>query len=73
MVGATDNEGMWEGVRVTQNRKDRQIKRLNFSAMKDIDVLNVGSVTNQSHVDAKNRGDRKQIRIETNFCSKTGR
>lgn len=29
MMGATDNEGMWEGLRITGSRKDRQIKRLN--------------------------------------------
>lgn len=31
MVGATDNERMWDGLRITQSRHDRQIKRLNFS------------------------------------------
>lgn len=32
MVGATDNEGMWEGLRA---ERPAQIKRLNFSQMKD--------------------------------------
>lgn len=52
MAGATDNEGMWGegGFRITQSRNDRQIKRLNFSQIKDTNLLNVGSITRRSHV-----------------------
>lgn len=45
MAGATDNEGMWGGLRITQSRKDRQIKHLTFSQIKDTILLSVGNVT----------------------------
>ncbi len=50
MVGATDNEAMWEGLRITWSRKDRQIKHLTFSQIKDTDLLNVWKITNHSQI-----------------------
>lgn len=50
MMGAPDNEGMWEGLRITQSRKDRQIKRLNFRQIKDTNLLNVRNITNRSQI-----------------------
>lgn len=50
MVGATDNAGMWEGLGITQSQKDRQIKHLSFSQIKDANRLNLGSVTHRAHV-----------------------
>lgn len=50
MEGATDNAGMWEGLGITQSQKDRQIKDLSFSRIKDTNRLNVGSITGRAHV-----------------------
>lgn len=50
MVGAINNEGMWEGVENASSRKDGQIKRLNFSEIKDTNLLNVGSITKHSRI-----------------------
>lgn len=55
MVGATDNKGMWEGLRITRSRKDQQIKRLSVRLKKDTNLLNVRTIARRPLVGIQRR------------------
>lgn len=48
MVRATDNEGMWEGLRITE--RTGRLTHLAFSQIKDTNGLNGGNITNHSQI-----------------------